>query len=154
MTDEVISPASPAGVEIDSLTANEFAVEIDGERVSGIFRISGLTPFKLEVKPTLSKQLREPFKIAKMVQRDPQNVFNRWIQESYRDREDIVRPTRNLSVIALDEGVESRRWNIKNAYITEINYSDFNSASGELVEEVLTLMFAGIDEAWPNQGNP
>jgi hypothetical protein len=37
---------------IDSLSANEFAVEIDGERVSGIFKISGFHSFKLDVKTT------------------------------------------------------------------------------------------------------
>jgi hypothetical protein len=150
MADEHISEASPAGVEIDSLTANEFAVEVDGERATGIFRVSGLIPFKIEIKPTLSKVVREPVKIAKMVERDPQNRFNQWVQESYRSREDIVRPTRQLSIIALDEGSETRRWNIEGAYLIEISYSDFNSGSSELVEEVLTIMYEHIDEAWPN----
>jgi hypothetical protein len=149
MAEELISQASPAGTEIDSLTAHEFAVEIEGARASGIFRVTGLTPFKLEIKPTLTKLVREPFKIAKMVQRDPQNPFNRWVKESHEAREDIMRPVRNLSIIALDEGEETRRWNVTGAYITEISYSEFNSSSSELVEEVLTVMYEQIDQIWP-----
>jgi hypothetical protein len=149
MPEEIISEASPAGVELDSLTANEFAVEIEGERVSGIFRVSGLTPFKLDVKPSLTKIVRDPFKIAKMVQRDPTSAFNRWLQDSTRSREDIVRPTRRLAVVALDEGIETRRWEVIGAYITEVAYSEFNTGSRELVEEVLTIMYERIEEVWP-----
>lgn len=152
MPEEIISEASPAGVELDSLTANEFAVEIEGERVSGIFRVSGLTPFKLDVKPSLTKIVRDPFKIAKMVQRDPTSAFNRWLQDSTRSREDIVRPTRRLAVVALDEGIETRRWEVIGAYITEVAYSEFNTGSRELVEEVLTIMYERIEEVWPAPG--
>lgn len=152
MPQEIISEASPAGVSLDSLTANEFAVEIEGERVSGIFRVSGLTPFKLDVKPSLTKIVRDPFKIAKMVQRDPNSAFNRWLQDSTRSREDIVRPTRRLAIVALDEGIETRRWEVIGAYITEVAYSEFNTGSRELVEEVLTVMYERIEEVWPDPG--
>lgn len=148
MADELISQASRAGMTVDSLSAHEFAVEIEGERASGIFRVSGLTPFKLDVKASMTKLAREPFKLAKMVQRDPANPFNRWLQETARAREDIVRPTRQLAIIALDDGVETRRWTVNGAYITEVAYSDFNSASGELVEEVLTILYESIEESW------
>ena len=152
MPEEIISEASPAGVELDSLTANEFAVEIEGERVSGIFRVSGLTPFKLDVKPSMTKIVRDPFKIAKMVQRDPNSAFNRWLQDSTRSREDILRPTRRLAIVALDEGVETRRWEVIGAFIVEVAYSEFNTGSRELVEEVLTVMYERIEEVWPDPG--
>ena len=152
MPQDVISQASPAGVELDSLTANEFAVEIEGERASGIFRVSGLAPFKLDVKASMTRIVRDPFKIAKMVQRDPNNPFNRWLQESTRSREDIVRPTRRLAIVALDEGIETRRWEVIGAYITEVAYSEFNTGSRELVEEVLTVMYERIEEVWPDPG--
>ena len=147
---EIISEASPAGVALDSLTANEFAVEIEGERVSGIFRVTGLTPFKLDVKPSMTKIIREPFKIAKMVQRDPSSAFNRWLQDSTRSREDIIRPTRRLAVVALDEGIETRRWEVIGAFIVEVAYSEFNTGARDLVEEVLTVMYERIEEVWPD----
>ncbi len=147
---EIISEASPAGVALDSLTANEFAVEIEGERVSGIFRVTGLTPFKLDVKPSMTKIIREPFKIAKMVQRDPSSAFNRWLQDSTRSREDIIRPTRRLAVVALDEGIETRRWEVIGAFIVEVAYSEFNTGARDLVEEVLTIMYERIEEVWPD----
>lgn len=152
MTQERISEASPGGVSIDSLTANEFAVEIEGERASGIFRVTGLTPFKLDVKPSMTKIVREPFKIAKMVQRDPNNPFNRWLQDSHQSREDIVRPTRKLAVVALDEGIETRRWEIIGAYVVEVAYSEFNTGANDLVEEVLTIMYERVEEVWPDAG--
>src|SRR5215207_9059774 len=117
MAEEIISDASPAGVAIDSLSANEFALEIEGERVTGVFRVSGLIPFKMDVKPSLNKLVRDPFKIAKMAQRDPNLPFNKWLYETFTSKDDIVRPRRELAIIAIDDGVETRRWTVKGAYI-------------------------------------
>ncbi len=144
MADENTSLA----IRIDSLSANEFAVLLDGERVQGIFRVSGLLPFKLEVKPSLTKLVRDPFKLSKMVQRDPNLPFNRWLRETIAARDDIVRPTRTIDLLAVDDGVEIRRWTISDAWISEINYSDFNSASSDLIEETLTIHYDDIRETW------
>ncbi len=133
---------------IDSLSANEFQVYLNEDVVPGVFRVSGFIPFKLEVKPGVTKVVREPFKLAKMVQRDPNLPFNRWVQETLLAKEDIVRPLRTLVIVALDDGVESRRWTVTGAWISQISYSDFNSASGELVEEVLSIHFDDIQETW------
>lgn len=134
--------------QIDSLSANEFEVHLDGERVPGVFRVSGFVPFKLEVRPGMTKIVRDPFKLAKMVQRDPALPFNRWIQETLGAKEDIVRPVRSLTIVALDDGIETRRWTVSRAWISEISYSDFNTSSGELVEEVVTLHYEDIQETW------
>ena len=152
MAEVKISSASPAGTEIDSLTANEFALEIEGRRAAGIFKVAGLIPFKLEIKPTVTRLVRDPFKIHKMVQRDPANPFNVWLKETHEAREDIARPLRQLAIVALDDGVETRRWTIKGAYISEVAYSEFNTSSGELVEEILTIQYEAIDETWPAGG--
>ena len=133
---------------IDSLSANEFQVYLNDDVVPGVFRVSGFIPFKLEVKPGVTKVVRDPFKLAKMVQRDPNLPFNRWVQETLLAKEDIVRPLRTLVIVALDDGVESRRWTVTGAWISQISYSDFNSASGELVEEVLSIHFDDIQETW------
>jgi hypothetical protein len=149
MTDVQISSASPAGTELDSLSAHEFVLEIEGQRASGIFKVAGLIPFKLEIKPTQTRLVRDAFKIHKMVQRDPANPFNVWIKETHEARADIARPTRTLAIVALDDGVETRRWTVKGAYISEVAYSEFNTASSELVEEILTVQYEAIDETWP-----
>ncbi len=135
-------------VHIDSLSANEFEVHLDGEVIKGVFRVSGLIPFKLEVKPSLTKIVREPFKLSKMVQRDPEIAFNRWLRETVAAKDDIVRPTRMLEILAIDDGEETRRWTVKGAWISEINYSDFNSASSDLIEETVTIYFDDISESW------
>jgi hypothetical protein len=155
---EQTAPASSAivtaGETIDSLSANEFAVEVDGARAAGIFRVSGMTPFKLDVKPSLTKIVREPFKITKIVQRDATLPFNRWVRETLAARDDIVRPERTVAVIALDEGVETRRWIFTGAKIIQISYSDFNTGSGELIEETLTIMYEDCAESWAGPALP
>ncbi|MBE0691289.1 MAG: phage tail protein [Anaerolineae bacterium] len=148
MDNETNLAVSTTRRQIDSLSANEFAVELDGVSVTGIFRVTGLIPFKLDVKPTLTKRVRDPFKLTKMVQRDPENPFNKWVKETVVARDDIVRPTRQLAVIAVDDGTEIRRWFVKDAWIAEVSYSDFNSGSSELIEETLVIYYEDIEEHW------
>lgn len=144
MADEMKSLA----VHVDSLSANEFEVLLDSERLQGVFRVSGLLPFKLDVKPSLTKLVREPFKLSKMVQRDPQLPFNRWLRDTVASRDDIVRPTRTLEIVAVDDGKETRRWTVKEAWISEISYSDFNTGSSDLVEETVIIHYDDIEESW------
>lgn len=150
MVSAIVPTQEAAGLKaIDSLSANEFVVEIDGERVDGIFSVSGLIPFKLDVKTTSAlKNVREPFKITKMVQRDPANVFNRWLRDTVEAKADIVRPKRTLAIIAIDDGVEVRRWTADGAWISEVAYSEFNSGSGALIEETVTVQWDDIEETW------
>jgi hypothetical protein len=146
---EIVAAEQSITHAIDSLSANEFVVEIEGEKLSGVFRVAGLVSFKLDVKGTNAlKSIKEPFKIVKMVQRDPQNVFNRWLIETTSAKADIVRPKRNLAVIAVDDGTEIRRWTVNGAWISEVTYSDFNTGSGELVEETITIQWDEIEETW------
>jgi len=135
-------------VHLDSLSANEFEVQLEGEVVKGVFKISGLLPFKLEVKSSYTKIVRDPFKLSKMVQRDPNLPFNRWVRETIAATDDIVRPTRTLDILAVDDGEEIRRWTIKGAWISEVGYSDFDSASSTLIEETVTIQYDEIIETW------
>ncbi|MEO8394140.1 MAG: phage tail protein [Chloroflexota bacterium] len=146
MADETTALA----IHIDSLSANEFEVRIEGEPVKGVFKVSGLLPFKLEVKPALTKLVRDPFKISKMVQRDPNTAFNRWVRETIGAKDDIVRPTRTVDILAIDDEEEIRRWTIVGAWISEIGYSEFNSASSDLIEETLTIRYDDVTETWQN----
>lgn len=139
---------------VDSLSANEFSVEIDGQPAQGIFRVSGLAAFKLDVKPSLRKLMRDPIKLTKMVQHDSELPFNRWLRETTEAKDDIVRPVRVLEIVATDEGVESRRWRLKGAWISEITYSDFDSGSGELVQETLLIQYDDIETIWPGYQLP
>lgn len=134
---------------IDSLSANEFAVELDGAAVTGIFRVTGLIAYKLDVRPSLTKAQRDPFTIYKMVQREPELPFNRWIRETIGTKDDIVHSRRIVDIVALDDGVEVRRWRVKGAWISEISYSDFDSGSSELMQQRLTIQYDQIEEIWP-----
>lgn len=134
---------------VDSLSANEFTVELDGVAAPGIFRISGLVSYKLDVRPSLTKTQRDPFTIYRMVQRDPDLPFNLWMRETIATRDDIVHARRTVDVVALDDGVEVRRWRIKGAWISEIAYSDFDAGSSELVQQRLTIQYDEVEEIWP-----
>lgn len=145
------STASKSTKHIDSLSANEFRVEVDGEVVDGVFKVSGLAPYKLDVKQSSALKInKDPIEIVKMLRRDPNNVVNRWLRESIATHTDIMRVTRTVSVVAVDDGEEIRRWNIKGAWISGVSYSEFDTAKGELVEEKLTLQWEAIETLWPD----
>ena len=151
MTDsEIVAIEDSTFLAIDSLCANEFALEIEGETIPGIFRVEGLVSFKLDVKTTTAmKMIQEPFNIVKMVQRDGNNTFNQWLRETVAAKDDIVRPKRTVAVVAIDDDVETRRWTANGAWISAVSYSNFDSAAFEMVEETVTIQYDEIDETWP-----
>lgn len=135
MTDQII--------ELDSLVANEFTVEIDGQALTGIFGVQGFVPYQLHA-PT------EPrVTITKMVQRDAHNVFNKWLRDAETNGRNA---TRELAIVAVDDGVETRRWTLKGAYIVSVGYSDFDSASTEMVEERVTIGYSEVEHRWSASG--
>jgi hypothetical protein len=135
--------------QVDSLSANEFAVELDGVRLEGIFKISGFIPFKLDVKPVNQlKQVQDAFKIVRMVRRDPAEPMNAWLRDTVSAGADIARPKRTLTIIAVDDGLEIRRWTLSDAWVSEIAYSEFDTGSSELVQETLTIRWDSVQETW------
>lgn len=125
---------------LDSLQGNEFAVELDGAVLKGVFRVSGLTSFKLGAD-------NPPITLAKMVQRDASLPFNQWIKETMAAAGGSA-PTRTLDIVAIDDGEETRRWSLSGAYITEISYTDFDTSSSDFVEETVTIAYASLTESW------
>lgn len=134
---------------IDSLSANEFQVELNGEIATGIFRVSGIHIRAVDM--AVGKLVPQPVLIAKMVQQDPTFPFNQWTRETLANPTSKI--TRQLAVIAMDEGVETRRWVYKEAWISNIEFSDFDSSSEELIEEKLTIHHSGVEEIWPEQSS-
>lgn len=132
-------------VALDSLVANEFAVELEGETLTGVFRVSGLTTFKLN---DAGQMVYRPIQISKMVQRDGNSSFNQWLRDTQKAGNDEDRPTRTVAVVAIDDGVETRRWTLSGAFITEVSYSAFDSASTNMVEETVTIRYSSLDEKW------
>ncbi len=123
---------------VDSLSAYEFHVELNGAVIGGIFSVQGVSSFQLEGDIP-------PLVIRKMVQRDANLPFNVWGRESQGGG----KPTRELAVVAMDEGVETRRWVYKGAYIVSVSFSDFDTARSELVEEQVTIKAESVEEVWP-----
>lgn len=127
-------------VEIDSLVANEFAVELDGEAVSGVFRVSHLRTYATDEN---GERIKPPFEIAKMVQRDANNPFNTWLRETLEGDE---APTRTLTILAIDDAVTTRKWTAHHARIAEVRYSTFDTGSSVMVEEIYTIAYDGITD--------
>jgi hypothetical protein len=130
-------------IALDSLSANEFKVEIDGQEIEGIFRVSGFKPFDFLNTGGVNTVL-----VTKMVQRDGNNAFNKWLRESITTLHLDANPTRSLSIIAVDDGVEIRRWTLNSAFIASVSYSDFNSGATELVEEQVLIQYASVELKW------
>ena len=125
-------------IEVDSLVANEFEVEINGEVATGIFRVAGFTSYKLDAGD-------DSVLITKMVQRDAKNAFNAWLREAEQSGQNA---RRDVSIVAIDDGVETHRWNLKNAWIISVSYSDFDSSSVEMIEECITVGYSGVEHKW------
>ncbi len=132
---------------VDSLSANEFHVEIDGEIATGIFSVRGQCIRHVDM--AAKRLVPQPLTITKMVQQDPELPFNRWTRETLAKPTEKV--TREIAIVAMDEGVETRRWVYKDAWISEISFSDFDSGSTELIEERLVIQHGGVEEIWPQR---
>lgn len=124
---------------VDSLSANEFQVELNGTPVAGVFSVSGLTSFAMgENFP--------PLTITKMVQQDATIPFNVWTRATLAGG----KPVLDLAIVAVDEGEETRRWVYRDAYIVRISFSDFDTALSELVAEQITIKADRVEEIWPS----
>ncbi|WP_119072331.1 phage tail protein [Aggregatilinea lenta] len=131
---------------VDSLSSNEFKVELDGVEASGVFAVRGLTIRQIDGSGQVALL---PLVIVKMVQQDPDLPFNRWTRETLAGTSAKV--TRELAIVAVDDGVEVRRWVVKDAWISSIALSDFDSARADLIEERLTIHHGGVEERWPQR---
>lgn len=130
---------------VDSLSANEFQIEIDGEVATGIFGVSGLHIRSVDL--TAGRLVNKPLTIIKMVQQNPDLPFNRWTRDTLANQ--TTKVTRDIAVVAMDEGTETRRWVYKEAWISDIAFSDFDSGSEILIEERLIIQHNGVEEIWP-----
>ncbi|MCD4686180.1 MAG: phage tail protein [Anaerolineae bacterium] len=132
---------------VDSLSANEFHVEINGTLVSGIFGVNGLHIRSVDL--SAGRLVHQPLTITKMVQQDPELPFNQWTRETLANP--TTKVTREIAVVAMDEGKETRRWVYQNAWISDIAFSEFDTGRDELIEERLTIQHNGVEEIWPEQ---
>ncbi|HEX3049835.1 MAG TPA: phage tail protein [Aggregatilineaceae bacterium] len=130
---------------IDSLSSNEFQVEIDGEVATGIFAVRGLCIRCVDLEA--GRLVNQPLTISKMVQQDANLPFNRWTRETLTNP--TTKVTRKIAVVAMDDGIETRRWVYQEAWISEISFSDFDSGTQILIEERLTIHHSGTEEIWP-----
>jgi hypothetical protein len=147
-TDLALVPAASVQ-RMDSLSANEFAVYLDETPLRGVLRITDFKPFTLEVNPkTALRAVKEPFKLVRLVESDQASPINRWLTQSIESQTDFDRPKRDLTIIAVDEGVPTRQWVVTGAWISGVAYSSFDSGSREFVEETFTLQWDAIRFEW------
>lgn len=138
--------AEQSGIRaVDSLSANEFRVELNSEVATGIFGVRGLHIRSVDL--AAGKLVHQPVTILKMVQQDPELPFNRWTRDTLANP--TTKVTRDVAIIAMDEGVETRRWVYRNAWISDILFSDFDTGRDELIEEYIVIQHGGVEEIWP-----
>lgn len=131
--------------QLDSLNGNEFQFEIEGETAPGIFYVANLTTLKFDENGV---RVKVPLEVGKMVERDGNNAFNKWLREAIDLRNADAHPTRTIAIVAVDDGVETRRWTLKGAWIQSVTYSTFDTASFEMVQEIYTIQYDDIEETW------
>ena len=131
---------------MDSLIANEFAFEINGEKIRGVFGVRGLVTYACDDE---GNRIKPAFQVLKMVQRDVKNIFNVWLRETLDLRDSTERPRRDVTIVAVDDGIETRRWSVKGAWIQKVSYSDFDNSSFEMVAETYTINYDDIEESFP-----
>lgn len=143
--------AAGQGIQaVDSLSSNEFVVELNGQRVTGIFSVTGLSSYSLKIEDGKPVGMEYPsLVVTKMVQQDASLAFNQWTRETVAARGTRL-PTRDIAIVAMDEGVETRRWVYRNCWISNIAFSDFDTALDFLIEERITIEHGGVEEVWPS----
>jgi hypothetical protein len=130
---------------VDSLISSEFAVEIDGKPVTGMFRVLNLVTFK-----RVSGSLMQPsFSLTKTVQHDSTLPMNVWLAENHQAVKSNGKvPTRDITIKAVDDGKVIRVWAFKGCFIDEVRYSDFDTSNFQLVEEIITISYKSMDESF------
>jgi len=131
---------------MDSLIANEFAIEVNGEAVSGIFGVQNFISYQTDDD---GNRVKPPFEIHKMVERDANSAFNAWLRETLAQRDSTDKVTRDVTLVAVDDGVETRRWAVKSASIKEVRYTEFDSSSFEMIAEIFVIIYDDIEESFP-----
>lgn len=131
---------------VDSLIGNEFGVELDGQRIDGVMGITNFVTFRKDADGTRHKP---PFVLAKTVERDAKSPFNAWLRETLAQRHGADLPRRDLLILAIDDGIVTRRWHIKGAWLHEVRYETFDSSSFEMVAEVFTIGYEDMEEDFP-----
>lgn len=131
---------------MDSLVANEFEIELNGASTEGIFGVRGFVSYACDES---GNRLKPTFEVSKMVQRDPGTPFNTWLRETLAARDTTERPVRELVIVAVDDGVVTRRWQVHKAWIQQVHYSEFDRASFEMVAEIFVIAYDDITEVFP-----
>ena len=137
-------------VQLDSLIANEFEFHIGDAKVEGVFSVSNLVSYATD---DAGNRVLPAFSVSKMVQRDGNNPFNKWLRETLAVRNGGDKPRRDVMVVAVDDGVITRRWVAKNAWITKVAYSNFDSGSFEMIAETITIGYDDMEEEFPATPN-
>ncbi|MBC8099525.1 MAG: phage tail protein, partial [Armatimonadetes bacterium] len=86
--------------------------------------------------------------LTKMVQRDAHNPFNTWQRESIAANNSVAFPTRTLAIVAVDDDAVVRRWLLHKAWLANVSYSAFDSASTELVQEIVQITYDNVEIEW------
>lgn len=118
----------------NTLQANEFTVEIDGELIDSIVTCEAFTYLQGDAGGG-----RSSISMRKRVEDSPTTAFNRWLIETLAAPAADSRPCRTVVVTALNDGTPIRRWTFAGSKIMSIVQGGFEVDSYEFADEQVTI---------------
>jgi phage tail-like protein len=140
----------------DSLTAHNFAIQIDGIRCAWFSKISGLgksvkvishTQNNPQGRPKVSKSpgTSEGGEVTLSRGSDQTADFKQWVQEGVDGNMAVAR--KNISVIYMDYmGNPIKRFNLINAWACDHTYGELEAGSGSPLNEDVKITYEDIEE--------
>lgn len=136
-----------------------FKLEMQGTVQKGIVRITDLAPYKSglrgmadndaqSLQRVFTRYVSPPFRIERIADYDDQSFMNQWVQDSIRARNtgaDPATKARDLDIVLFKGTEEKLRFNIKDAWISEISYSELDRAGAGELKETLVVECKAIN---------
>ncbi|MCF2127486.1 phage tail protein [Streptomyces sp. NPDC005047] len=136
----------------DSLTANNFGLQIDGVMVEYLAEVSGLSQEQDVIKYPQNNSATGKAETAVLPgnKKDGQctvvrgmtqsSSFNQWINDSMNGRMSTAR--KNASIILMDyEDNPVKRYNLRNAWCSKIDASTVKAGDTSALTETVTIVF-------------
>ncbi|WP_217146373.1 phage tail protein [Streptomyces sp. AC627_RSS907] len=140
----------------DSLTGNNFGLQIDGVMVEYLAEVSGLTIEQEVIRHVQNNSATGKLEVAVMPgnKKDGQCTvvrgmtqsasFTQWINDSINGR--MASARKNASIILMDaEDTPVKRYNLRNAWCSKIDASSLKAGDTSALTETVTIVFEEVE---------
>ncbi len=135
----------------DSLTSHNFGIQIDGVMIAYLSRVSGISIQQDTIEHKSNSADGQPtVAVLPGTQKNGQctvergmtisDDFTKWQNASINGQMGEAR--KNASIIMMDtEGTPVKRWNLRNAWCSEVQVSDLQAGEAGTATETVTIVF-------------